>query len=501
VAFPNTQRLRGGWQGRMITKNRLTKLLSILVIVPLLVCSGMVGCGPTVGPAAPIPGGPPPAPPTPGGPPPGGEVAIMFVAEPDTIPQGGCSVLRWEVNPPGVGRVLVDGQEVPQAGERGVCPPGTTTYQLLVETAGGPQTREVVVNVGGGPLGPGPQPTPPGPGPAPTGGPGGGCAGPPTLTYFTASASTITAGQQVQLRWGEVRNGTSGPLVGSVVLSPGGFGEVGSPGSRWASPTTTTTYRLTATGCGGTATKDLTVTVGGAAPAATSTPHPGGPTATKQATAAAGTATRTPTRTPTPTTAVILGTVIPFVPAATATPGVQVRNGCGRTIGAIYIRKSGESSWGSDRLGVTGDYLAANQSRTIPLAEGSYQARAECCGGLVVSEVSMTLGPGSTYGWYILAALDIHNDTGEQIEELHIMEGGAWSDDVLEKDLSWPGCGSYPHSIPAYGRLRCYLPPGTSYSLRAVTSSGTEYTAMNPDIEGNSAWYVNTEFWTPPADY
>jgi hypothetical protein len=360
VGFPNTGWLRGGWQERMITRNRLTKLLSIMIIVPLLVCAGVVSCGPTAGPPAPTPGGPPPAPPTPGGPPPGGEVAIMFVAEPDMIPQGACTVLRWEVNPPGVGRVLLDGQEVPQAGERGVCPPGTTAYQLLVETPGGPQTREVVVNVGGGPPGPGPQPTPPGPGPAPTGAPGEGCAGAPTFTYFTASPSTITAGQQVQLSWGEVRNGTSGPLVRSVVLSPGGFGEVGSPGSRWASPTTTTTYRLTATGCGGTATKDVTVTVGGGGPVATATPHPSGPTATKPGSAAASTATRTPTATA--TTAGILLTVVPFVPAPTATTAptmvdLQLTNNCGRKIEGLYVRKKGESDWGSNWLAVSGGYV------------------------------------------------------------------------------------------------------------------------------------------------
>jgi hypothetical protein len=58
-----------------------------------------------------------------------------------------------------------------------------------------------------------------------------------------------------------VTNGATGPLVGSVVLTPGNFGEVGSPGSRQVSPTSTTTYTLTATGCGGTATKSVAVVV------------------------------------------------------------------------------------------------------------------------------------------------------------------------------------------------------------------------------------------------
>jgi hypothetical protein len=310
-----------------MTKRGLARLLSTLMILAFMVSTGVVSCVPAVGPLPePPPGGPLPGEEVAGGPPPGGELQLVFVAQPDMVPPGGCAMLHWEVAPPGEYRALLNGQEVPLVGEQQVCPPGPTTYQLLVETPSGPQTREVVVNVGGGPPGPGPQPTPPGPGPqptppgpgpVPTGAAGGGCAGAPTFTYFTASPSTISAGQQVQLSWGEVRNGTSGPLVASVVLSPGGFGEVGSPGSRWASPTTTTTYRLTATGCGGTATKDVTVTVGGAAPAATVTPHPGGPTATKPGGGATSTATRTPT--PTSTTVGVLLTVIPFVPVPTAT--------------------------------------------------------------------------------------------------------------------------------------------------------------------------------------
>jgi len=440
--------------------------------------------------------------PTPGGPPPGGEVAIMFVADPETIPQGGCTTLRWEVNPPGEWRVLLDGQEVPQAGEREVCPPGTISYELLVETPGGSQTRAVTVNVGGGALGPGPQPTQPGPqptqpgpGPGPTTAPGSGCAGAPTFSSFTASSNSITAGQQVTLSWGAVTNGTSGPLVRSVVLTPGNFGEVGSPGSRQASPTTTTTYRLTATGCGGTATKDVTVTVGGAAPAATATPHPAGPTATKQA--------------PTATPYGILVTAIPWVPAPTdtATTGstmaaLQLTNKCGRFIDSVYIRESGESSWGSDRLSQN-DYLGHGEARTFQLAPGDYNMRAECCGQKVVSEHSVSLSSG-TYDWTVIAALDIHNDTGEQIEELYIVPStqAGWGNNLFEQEPSWPGCATYgwsPYALVAGHVVRCYFSPG-SYDLRAVTRYGQVYSTQQANLQGNSAWFVKTQFWTPPAD-
>jgi hypothetical protein len=65
-----------------------------------------------------------------------------------------------------------------------------------------------------------------------------------------------------------VTNGAGGPLVGSVVLSPG-FGEVGSPGSRVVKPATTTTYTLKGTGCGGATSKQVTIVVN-AGPAAPS---------------------------------------------------------------------------------------------------------------------------------------------------------------------------------------------------------------------------------------
>ena len=483
-------------------EHKLARLVATVMIMAFVVSTGAVGCCPWAGPlpgltpGVPLPGGE-----VPGGPAPGGELQLVLVADPDMVPQGGCAMLHWEVAPPGEYRVLLNGQEVPPMGEQQVCPPGTTTYELRVETPGGPQTRTATVNVGGGPgVGPegtppggGPGPTPQGPGPAPTGAPGGGCAGAPTFTYFTASAGTISAGQQVQLSWGEVRDGTSGPLVGSVVLSPGGFGEVGSPGSRWASPTTTTTYRLTATGCGGTATKDVTVTVGGGAPAATSTPHPGGPTATKQA------ATSTP--------AIILTAVLIPVPAATATAttgsttsAVRLTNKCGRYIESVYIRKSGESSWGSDRLGQN-EYLGHGEARTFQLAPGDYNMRAECCGQKVVSEHSVSLSSG-TYDWTVIAALDIHNDTDRGITEIYIVPStqAGWGNNWLPPQPSWPGCSLIGYDwLPSGWVWRCYFSPG-SYDLRAVTDQGQVYSTQQANLQGNSAWFVKTQFWTPPAD-
>jgi hypothetical protein len=88
-----------------------------------------------------------------------------------------------------------------------------------------------------------------------------GCTGIPVLTHFEANPSTITWGQSTLLEWGAVTDGATGPLVDSVVLTPGNFGNVGSPGSVRVSPKTTTTYTLAATGCGGAVTKSVTVVV------------------------------------------------------------------------------------------------------------------------------------------------------------------------------------------------------------------------------------------------
>ncbi len=487
--------------GEEMKEHRLARLLSIVLVMAVLVCTGAVSCGPKVGPLPePPPGGPPPGGGVPGGPGPGGEMQVVFVAQPDMVIQGGCAMLHWEVSPPGEYRVLVDGQEVPLMGEREVCPPGTTTYELRVETAGGPQTRSVTVNVGGGPGGGPEPPTPgggpeqpptPGLGPAPTGGPGEGCAGAPTFTYFTASATSISAGQQVQLSWGEVRNGTSGPLVGSVVLSPGGFGEVGSPGSRWASPTTTTTYRLTATGCGGTATKDVTVTVGGAAPAATSTPHPGGPTATKQASAATGTATRTPTRTPTPTTVVILGTVIPFVPVPTATT----------------VPVWGQCTW--VQVGLTHSFDAPNGPRWCP--DGSFltgldldRADEDPVFSPIIGQVQCcTLATGQSISWGhcgyggSIPWGGHHTEdwcaNGYYLTELDLLEGS----DVLEEDpMDYPvvdtarccDISGYPHGQSSCAWVGVQIAGVNSHSRETWCPNGSFLAGLDLDRADTDAW-------------
>jgi hypothetical protein len=212
---------------------------------------------------------------------PASEVQINFTADRTNLSFGECAMLMWTVQ--GGEAALLNGEAVPPSGEREVCPPETTQYTLAVYVGEGPPSpavaeRELVIDVGepaeitpspthaaptatgvpptATPMPPAATPTTPPPSPtAPSG-----CPGSPVISSFTASPGTITAGQSSTLSWGAVTNGNTNQLVGSVVINPG-LGEVGSPGSRVVSPGSTTTYTLVATGCGGTAQKQVTVTV------------------------------------------------------------------------------------------------------------------------------------------------------------------------------------------------------------------------------------------------
>lgn len=76
----------------------------------------------------------------------------------------------------------------------------------------------------------------------------------PTLTSFTATPTTITAGQSSTLTW-TTMNTTSVTISGVA-------GTQAASGSASVTPASTTTYTLTATGPGGMATATATVTVG-----------------------------------------------------------------------------------------------------------------------------------------------------------------------------------------------------------------------------------------------
>jgi uncharacterized protein YkwD/chitodextrinase len=78
---------------------------------------------------------------------------------------------------------------------------------------------------------------------------------PPSIASFTASSPSITAGQSTTLLWT-----VSGA---STVNIDNGVGDVSNTTFKSVTPAQTTTYTLTATNSGGTATTKVTVTVGG----------------------------------------------------------------------------------------------------------------------------------------------------------------------------------------------------------------------------------------------
>jgi tetratricopeptide (TPR) repeat protein len=77
------------------------------------------------------------------GPPPPPERQIRFGAADEVVPPGGCTILHWDVHPPA--EAFLDGEGVPPAGEREVCPEETRPYELFVPETG--QRHTVMVHV------------------------------------------------------------------------------------------------------------------------------------------------------------------------------------------------------------------------------------------------------------------------------------------------------------------------------------------------------------------
>ncbi len=75
----------------------------------------------------------------------------------------------------------------------------------------------------------------------------------PVINSFTVSSETASPGQSISLSW-NVSNATI------VTIHPA-VGSVGSSGTKWLSPATTTVYTLTATNEAGSSTSSVTVTV------------------------------------------------------------------------------------------------------------------------------------------------------------------------------------------------------------------------------------------------
>ncbi len=153
-----------------------------------------------------------------------------FTASPASLSPGQCSTLSFVTTSVqtasidnSVGQVDVDpsfGNGSAQA-----CPAATTTYTLTATGPGGTLTKQATVTI----VQPGPSAT------------------------FTASPTSIATGQSSTLSW-TTTNATSVSIDNGVGAQP-------LNGSLAVSPAATTTYTLTATGSGGTVTRQATVTV------------------------------------------------------------------------------------------------------------------------------------------------------------------------------------------------------------------------------------------------
>lgn len=165
-----------------------------------------------------------------------------FGASPPSIAAGESSTLSWAVTgattasiDQGIGNVALNGS-------RTVTPGATTVYTLTAYNAAGSgvtATAQVIVT---GAITPTPTPTP-GPGSL------------PVVNYFTASPSSIYAGDSATLSW-NVSNAT-------YVNINHGVGHVGSSGSTSVWPATSTAYTLTATNSVGESSMTATVLVSG----------------------------------------------------------------------------------------------------------------------------------------------------------------------------------------------------------------------------------------------
>ncbi len=140
-----------------------------------------------------------------------------FFASPENIEYGRTSLLRWNVSGANSVRIEPDVGPVPSAGNYAVTPTSTTTYVLVAESECCVVSESVVVRVDAG-------------FPSPY---------IPTVNLFNVQPNSIYAGGSANLQWS-----VSGA---DQVYIDHGIGQVGSSGSVNVSPSSSTTYTLTAT--------------------------------------------------------------------------------------------------------------------------------------------------------------------------------------------------------------------------------------------------------------
>ncbi len=155
-----------------------------------------------------------------------------FSASPATITAGEAATLEWGFVSNADSAQIDNGiGGVATPGNIAVYPGTTTTYTLTATCGSNVTTAQVTITVNAA-----------------------ACSGAPTIGSFTASPSTIAAGQSATLSWGLVGNA-------DVAEIDNGIGGVPTPGSLTVSPTSTTTYTLTGRCGSNTASAQVTVSV------------------------------------------------------------------------------------------------------------------------------------------------------------------------------------------------------------------------------------------------
>jgi hypothetical protein len=148
-----------------------------------------------------------------------------FVVDPPVIPGGDTSTLYWEVT--GASQVSIDQGigTVPPQGQQVISPEATTTYTLTASNEAGSEKASVTISVN---------------------------VGSPKAS-FTAEPSTIASGGTSTLKW---------DVKGATKVTIQGIGTVASSGTHDVSPTSTTTYTLTASNGAGVINATATVSIG-----------------------------------------------------------------------------------------------------------------------------------------------------------------------------------------------------------------------------------------------
>ncbi len=170
-----------------------------------------------------------------------------FQSAPETVTAGDTANLIWAVMGADSVTITPDIGSVPLGGSRQIRPGQTTTYLLTARNASGSANASVVITVN-------PPPTPP-------------VTAPLEILRFEAVPPTVIAGGTSTLQWDVMG-------AASVNISPD-IGNVAPAGSRMVSPSSATTYTLTAVAGSQVVSRSVTVEMG-------QTPVVGGFTASPQ---------------------------------------------------------------------------------------------------------------------------------------------------------------------------------------------------------------------------